>query len=402
MKLLKLPHRPRLPILFGLSIALAFVHSCTNKEGFVECVDKHKQDVAAAEDAACFLAGRHCRTDSSFSVLELTSAWQRYAGQLNRTWSELEKSQFQRVWHSKSARSPQSTRAVPSSSIPSVDRMSFTPRSSSRTADCLFWRASNRWAASELSTTIGRTTSRQCSGDGGAHSPLSSFAASSSPAKWTVQFRGRVADGLLPMILLLLARSGHNIDRMVYGSLGPSGEFTMQAGPDLGAEKSPAFGVEVVFHRENDLVSRTLYYFSTDLAAGFERDPRLPRFLHRFGACDTLLKSASFLPHWRMCDSIRDYILQNSTLVLQDDTGVPFRDFEASKWHVQLFGAYSHPDPPFQREYQSDLARAFRTNASVRKLGFSLGYGAGRRPSILMLARRKGASPSDRQFSLRQ
>ncbi len=176
----------------------------------------------------------------------------------------------------------------------------------------------------------------------------------------------------------------------------------MQAGPDLGAEKSPAFGVEIVFHRENDFVSRTLYYFSTDLAAGFERDPRLPRFLHRFGVCDTLLKSASFLPHWRMCDSIRDYILQNSTLVLQDDTGVPFRDFEASKWHVQLFGAYSYPDPPFQREYQSDLARAFRANASVRKLGFSLGYGAGRRPSILMLARRKGTSPSNRQFSLRQ
>jgi hypothetical protein len=131
---------------------------------------------------------------------------------------------------------------------------------------------------------------------------------------------------------------------MVYGGLSPSGEFTMQGGPDLGAEKSPAFGVEIVFHRENDLVSRTLYYFSTDLAAGLERDPRLPRFLHRFGMCDTLLKSASFLPHWRMSASIRDYILQNSNLVLQDDTGVPFRDFEASKWHVQLFGAYSHPE----------------------------------------------------------
>jgi hypothetical protein len=59
------------------------------------------------------------------------------------------------------------------------------------------------------------------------------------------------------------------------------------------------------FHRENDSTSRTLYYFSTDLAAGFGRDPRFPRFLHRFGMCDALLKSASFLPHWRMCDSIR-------------------------------------------------------------------------------------------------
>jgi hypothetical protein len=213
-------------------------------------------------------------------------------------------------------------------------------------------------------------------------------------------FRGRVADGILPMILLLLARSGYAIDRIVYGSLSPSGELTMPSGPDLGAEKSPTFGVKIVFHRENDSVARTLYYFSTDLAAGFERDYRLARFLHRFGMCDTLLKSTSFLPHWRMCDSIRDYILQNSNLVLQDDTGVPFRNFATSTWHVQLFGAYSHPDRPFQREYQSDLARAFRSHASVRALGFSLGYGAGRRPSILMLARRKSASPSNRQVSL--
>ena len=103
-----------------------------------------------------------------------------------------------------------------------------------------------------------------------------------------------------------------------------------------------------------------------------------------------------------MCDSIRNYILQNSNLVLQDDTGVPFRDFEASKWHVQLFGAYSHPDRPFRREYQRDLARAFQANTNVRELGFSLGYGAGRRPSILMLAHRKGTSLSNRQFSQRQ
>ena len=101
-----------------------------------------------------------------------------------------------------------------------------------------------------------------------------------------------------------------------------------------------------------------------------------------------LLKSASFLPHWRMCDSIRNYILENSNLVVQDDTGVPFRDFEASKWDVRLFGAYSHPDRPFQREYQRDLAKAFQAKANVRELGFSLGYGAGRRSSSLMLAQR--------------
>jgi hypothetical protein len=89
-----------------------------------------------------------------------------------------------------------------------------------------------------------------------------------------------------------------------------------------------------------------------------------------------------------MCNSIRNYILDNSNLVLQDDTGVPFRDFEASKWDVQLFGAYSHPDRPFQREYQRDLAKAFQAKANARELGFSLRYGAGRRSSSLMLAQR--------------
>jgi hypothetical protein len=127
------------------------------------------------------------------------------------------------------------------------------------------------------------------------------------------------------MILLLLVRSGHSVDGMAYERLSPSGEFVMHGEPGPDAEKSPTSGVEIEFHRRNDSTSRTLYYFSTDLAAGFGRDPRFPRFLHRFGMCDTLLKSASFLPHWRMCDSIRNYILENSNLVLQDDTGGPFR-----------------------------------------------------------------------------
>lgn len=99
-----------------------------------------------------------------------------------------------------------------------------------------------------------------------------------------------------------------------------------------------------------------------------------------------------------MCDAIRDFILQNSSLILQDDTGVTFRQLQALKWDVQLFGEYSHPDRPFQREYQPDLAKAFHVKTNVRQLGFSLGYGAGRRPSSLMLARRTAATlPPDQE-----
>ena len=276
MKLLKLPSRPRLPILFGLAIALAFVHRCTNQGGLVECVD-NKKDVGTAEDAACFLAGLHCRPDSRFSVLELRSAWQRYAGQLNRTWRELDKSQFHRV------------RAFQEREISPIDAGSsfvFYPFSGPDVLYArLFFPNCRLFVLAGLEPVGSLRTLDNYREDNiervlqGWRSSLSSLFSRSFfvTGEMDREFRGRVADGLLPMILLLLARSGHNIDRMVYGSLSPSGEFTMQGGPNLGAEKSPTFGVEIVFHRENDLVSRTLYYFSTTFDAPPAAFPFFPR-----------------------------------------------------------------------------------------------------------------------------
>ena len=81
-------------------------------------------------------------------------------------------------------------------------------------------------------------------------------------------------------------------------------------------------------------------------------------------------------------------ILENSKLILQDDTGIPYGYFRPADWQVQLYGMYSRPDRPFKRQFQKDLAKAFRSPANVRPLGFSLGYGYGRRPSSMILARR--------------
>jgi hypothetical protein len=376
-----------LAILVGLLAALIFVHGCANEGGLAQSVNREKQDLSA-EDAARFLAGLHGRSDGWFAGLERTPAWQSYAALLGRTWGELDASQFQRV---------RTFQERELSSIHSGSSFVFYPFSGPDVLyatlffpNCRLFVLAGLEPAGSLRTLYNYRDDNVEAALRGWRTSLSSlfFRSFFVTGEMDREFRGRIADGLLLMILLLLVRSGHSVDGMAYGSLSPSGEFVMQGEPGPGAERSPTSGVEIEFHRENDSTSRTLYYFSIDLTAGFGRDPRLPRFLQRFGMCDTLLKSASFLPHWRMCNSIRNYILENSNLVLQDDTGVPFRDFEASKWDVQLFGAYSHPDRPFQREYQRDLAKAFQAKANVRELGFSLGYGAGRRSSSLMLAQR--------------
>jgi len=386
------PHLRRLsPLVLGLSVVLMFVSGCANQDVVAERADCASQD-PAGEDAARFLAGLRGRPDGCFASLERTPTWQAYAGQLDRAWSELEQHQIQPV---------REFQKRELSAIPSNTSFLFYPFSG---PDVLYPRLffpNCRLVVMVGLEPVGSLHVLYSYREANIESALRGWSQSLSSlfrrrffvtGEMNREFRGRVADGLLPMILLLLVRSGHRIDRMVYGQLSPSGKFVAEGDPAPGAEKLPDAGVEIEFHQESEATTRTLYYFSTDLAKGFGQDPRFARFLRRLGPSDTLIKSASFLPHWSMCDAVRDFILQNSNLILQDDTGVTFRQLKALNWDVQLFGQYSHPDRPFQREYQPDLAKAFHVKANVHQLDFSLGYGAGRRQSSLMLAQRTAAT----------
>jgi hypothetical protein len=390
------PHSKRLSrIGFVLSGVLTFVFGCANQNLFVGRAASTRADHTdgdpAAEDVARFLAGLRGRQDGWFANLERTPAWQAYAGRLDRAWTDLEHHQFQSV---------REFRQRELSGIASNRSFLFYPFSG---PDVLYPRLffpNCRLVVMAGLEPVGSLRALYGYREGSLESALRGWSQSLSSlfhrsffvtGEMDREFRGQVADGLLPMILLLLARSGNTIDRMVYGRLSPAGDFVAEGEPP-GAKTFPGGGVEIEFHQESEGTPRTLYYFSTDLAKGFGQDPRLAQFLCRLGPSSTLIKSASFLPHWRMCDAIRDFILEHSNLILQDDTGVTFRQLEALNWDVQLFGRYSRPDRPFQREYQPDLAKAFHLKAKVRQLGFSLGYGAGRRPSSMMLARRTAAT----------
>jgi len=383
-------------IVLVLSAVLMCEPGCTRQDGFAERAAPTNQS-PTGDDAGRFLAGLRGRPEGWFASLERTPSWQAYAGQLDQAWSKLERHQLQPV---------REFQKRELSAIDSASSFLFYPFSGPDVLypelffpNCRLVVMAGLEPAGSLPTLYGYREGNIKSTLRGWSQSLSSLFRRSFfvTGEMDREFRGRVADGLLPLILLLLARNGHRIERIVYGRLSPTGTFVAE--PDLpsGAEKLPNAGVEIEFHLEGETTTRTLYYFSTDLAKGFGQDPRFAQFLRGLGPSDTLIKSASFLPHWRMCDAIRDFILQNSNLILQDDTGVTFRQLKELHWDVRLFGAYSRPDRPFWREYQSDLAKAYQVKASVHELGFSLGYGAGRRPSGLMLARRTAAThPSSR------
>jgi len=345
--------------------------------------NKPDEAARAANATARFLAGLPGPADGPFRPLESTEAWRSYAAEFATTWKETESEQLKRVdAFQKRELAPLQTRSdfvfYPFSGPDVMYALHFFPESHTFVFAGLErvgnLRAPQKYTAARLD--------RDLRGWRRAVSSIfeRSFFVTSEMDR---EFHGDVADGLFPLILLLLARNGCDITYVGYRSLLPSGQLATE-------ESKPRLhqAVEIHFRRAPDPAERKLFYFSTDLSTEFERNPAFANFLKRQGHPDTLVKSASFLLHWRMCAAMRRYVMDNSNLILQDDTGVPFHYLQSPEWKVSLYGEYSPPDRPFRKLYQPDLAEAFQDPARVRELGFALGYGHGKRPSSMILARR--------------
>lgn len=363
----------------GLLLAVFCFESCTAKKpAATAAAPPH----SAADDSGRFLAGLPGPANGPYHALEQTEAWKKYSQDLSAQWAQSEKEQFAAVSQfQKRELGPLHT----------TSSYVFYPFSG---PDVLymhgFFPDGKVFVMAGLER-VGELPAAAALEKGGLGKELTGWTQALDSIfnrsffvtrEMDSQFHGRVANGLLPMICLLLARSGYAITHVQYGHLDDAGKFVAE-------EATPGaryMGVEVKYQKAG--ASKTLYYFSTNLAEQFATNPAFANFLKAMGPADTLVKSASFLLHWQMCAAIRAYILDNSNLIFQDDTGIPYHYFQTPNWQVELFGEYSRPDRPFHREYQKDLAAAFDEKDKVKPLGFSLGYGYGRRPSSMLLAKR--------------
>ena len=67
--------------------------------------------------------------------------------------------------------------------------------------------------------------------------------------------------------------------------------------------------------------------------------------------------------------------IQSASLaVIQDDTGIPYRQIDQTKWQVTLYGKYDKLFNPFTPYQQNDLRAAYRQSA--KNLPFNIAYGA--------------------------
>ncbi|HNW29180.1 MAG TPA: hypothetical protein PKN50_11945 [Spirochaetota bacterium] len=149
-----------------------------------------------------------------------------------------------------------------------------------------------------------------------------------------------------------------------------------------------AEGVEFTFRKRAGAPVKVARFFSVDLSDGsLTRLQGFSSFLSGKKNFTTFIKSASYLLSYDTFRILRSYLLAGSRFLLQEDSGIPYRFFEAKDWNISLHGTY-RVIAIFANRFQKDLDEAMKKN-NRGPLPFDFGYGFEPEKSNIMIAVKK-------------
>lgn len=194
--------------------------------------------------------------------------------------------------------------------------------------------------------------------------------------------------GVLPMMAATLVRMGYTITGVELANLDGST-------PVKGKRPHMA---RVRFQRIPAALPQELVFASFDASdEGLAKDPDFLAFMEPVRPTVTLMKAASYLLHDKSFSRMRDLVEDKSTLLVQDDTGLPYATLLRDGFRVELYGNYIGTIPAFRYRYQKDLAAAYRERedrarargeAAPSRLPFAWSYAWKRDEIALQVARR--------------
>ncbi|MCX7604864.1 MAG: hypothetical protein N2036_12375 [Bryobacteraceae bacterium] len=360
--------------------------------------ERHAADRRAvpseADDVARFLAGLPGRGVSPFKPLESDPAWKAHAGRLNGMFRDYEERRLPAM--REFAREELSRREdlqcpvfYPFSGADALTMLAFFPG-----------RRMYVMAALEPPGRVPGTADLPPEKLEPKLLPLADTLASLLRKSFFVtremdrQLRGQITDGVAEPLLIQLARAGYGITGHEYVQLDAQGRVVRRPEDVRRAEFGHNRGLRLELIDPDGRRPATLVYISLNLDdAHLRSNTPFVRFVNGLGAPCTMLKATSYMLHDRSFTRIRTLILERSALILQDDSGIPWRFLASGGWDVQLYGEYEKPyGKSFQFRAQPDLRAAYDDpRRRVKPLKFRIGYGAGRVASNLQVARRTRA-----------
>ncbi|MDR3155662.1 MAG: hypothetical protein LBT90_00980 [Holosporaceae bacterium] len=179
------------------------------------------------------------------------------------------------------------------------------------------------------------------------------------------QLTNKSVRGTLPLMLIQLSRLGFTLDKVESAKIGTSGDIEFSGnGIDC---------VRINCTRNEDAAQKVVYYVRTNLGNGNSQLDNLFQLVKKNNFV-TFIKSASYALHDRSLFRLKQFILANTSAVLQDDSGIPFSSFDAT-WEKNIFGTYNGPTLKIFKNYiQKDLLNFYGTHACA-SIPFKIGYG---------------------------
>ena len=321
-------------------------------------------DTVTADDTARFLAGMPPSADSPLTPLTKDPSWQQHARFFDAAFGQLEQRQLSKIraWAATNLAAPK----------PTMFYMFSGP--DFLYADAFYSKATT-YVLSALEP-VGSVPDLMRLPRGGIGSTLYnverslgsilSFSFFITKLMKTDLHAGQVS-GTLPILYVLLARSGKTIRDVSLIALDDRGAAYFA---NENAGRNATRGVRIVF-AGSDGEQKTLYYFSTDLSNGGVRNSGFLKFCATLAPGNSLIKSASYLPHSGNFTTVRDFLLNNSATIIQDDSGIPLGNYDARKWRFFPFGRYAGPIEEFPGRYQPKYAELFRR---AQPMDFGIGY----------------------------
>jgi hypothetical protein len=341
------------------------------------------QGSASADDNARVLAGLAPSAGSPLEVLTRDASWQSHAKYFDKAWGELDKRQLSKI------------KSWSATHIPERKPVLFYMFSGPDFlyADAFFDGASTYVLSGlepvgqvpDLTALPAKALGTELRGLQNSLNSVLSFSFFITKKMKTELQDGRLT-GTLPILYTFLARSGKTVRETTLVSLNPDGTVTPLEGA-LAKGASP--GAKIEFASPNGRV-QTLYYFNTDLSDYGLKSSGFLAFCKGLGPGDSFVKSASYLMHSDNFSMVRAFIVENSTTLVQDDSGVPVRFLNGMDWQLTAFGRYLNPLGIFPKTYQPQMRDMF-TKGKAQPLDFGVGYRWRPNESNLLLAVRKAA-----------
>jgi len=191
-------------------------------------------------------------------------------------------------------------------------------------------------------------------------------------------------DGTLPLIVFYIRKTGHRLTGINFFNLDNKGEMIPCR------QNISTIGVRVAFCDSALKKPQVMYYLSYDLSdQNLKKHPELLQFVKSFGRQTCFLKAASYLMFTSEFQVMRNYLLEQESSVLQDDSGIPYRYFRSSGWTVKLFGDYTQTIDLFKFKFQPDLQAAYEKQETKHAVPFRIGYNVKFNETNLLFAKKK-------------